>query len=83
MKFDKDKFFILLKERKSLKKESKSFWDSDNAKTEEWIQSLNLLDDQIFWQSRETYCQMLNLFVRKKLVFMNFLMDFLVFEVQT
>jgi hypothetical protein len=51
IKFDKDKFL----------------WDSDRIKSEELGRYWILLEDQIFWQSRKEYCQILNLFVRKKI----------------
>lgn len=67
MKFDKDKWLKLLKERKGLRKKGKFLWDSDRAKNDELIQYLSLLDDQIFWKSRKKYCQILSFFIRKKI----------------
>lgn len=76
MDFNKKKFLALLKERKSLKKESKFLWDYDKAKNKELVEYLTLLDDQIFWQSRKEYCQMLDLFVRKKITLDEFFNQF-------
>ena len=67
MKFDKDKCLKLLKERKSLQKEGKLLRDYDKAKNDELISYLILVEDQIFWENREKYCQILDLFVRKKI----------------
>jgi hypothetical protein len=67
MKFDKDKCLKLLKERKSLQKEGKLLRDYDKAKNDELISYLILVEDQIFWESRKKYCQILDLFVRKKI----------------
>jgi hypothetical protein len=67
MKFNKKKCLDLLKERKNLKKEGKFFWNFDKAKSKELTGYLTLLEDQIFWQSRKEYCQILDLFVRKKI----------------
>jgi len=67
MKFDKHKFLELLKERKSLKKEGKLLEDYDKTKHDELISYLILLEDQIFWESRKEYIQILDLFVSKKI----------------
>jgi hypothetical protein len=66
-KFNKKRCLALLKERKKLAQEGKFFWDFDNAKNEELIGYLSLLEDQIFWQSRKEYYQILDLFVSKKI----------------
>ena len=67
MEFDTHKCLKLLKERKNLKKEGKFLWESDKAKSKELTRYLTLLDDQIFWESRKNYCQILDLFIRKKI----------------
>jgi len=67
MKFDKHKCLKLLKEKKSLKKEGKLLRDYDKTKNDELISYLSLLEDQIFWESRKEYIQILDLFVRKKI----------------
>ena len=67
MKFDKDKCLKLLKERKSLQKEGKLLRDYDKAKNDELISYLSLIEDQIFWESRKEYIQILDLFVSKKI----------------
>jgi hypothetical protein len=67
MKFDKDKCLKLLKERKNLQKKGKLLRDYDKAKNDELISYLILVEDQIFWESRKNYCQILDLFVRKKI----------------
>lgn len=64
IKFDKDKCLKLLKERKSLQKEGKLLRDYDKAKHDELISYLILVEDEIFWESRKEYIQILDLFVR-------------------
>ena len=67
MKFDKDKCLKLLKERKSLQNEGKSLRDYDKAKHDELLSYLIMIDDQIFWESRKEYVQILDLLVSKKI----------------
>ena len=67
MEFNNKKFFALLKERKKLEQEGKFFRDFDKANNKELIGYLTLLDDQIFWQNRQEYYQILDLFVNKKI----------------
>ena len=72
MKFDKDKCLKLLKERKSLQKEGKLLWDYDKTKNDELIRYLILIEDQIFWENRKKYIQILDLFVNKKITLDHF-----------
>lgn len=67
MNFDTNKCLKLLKERKSLEKEGKLFHDYDEAKNNELINYLTLIEDEIFWESRKEYIQILDLFVSKKI----------------
>lgn len=53
IKFDKDKCFKLLKERKSLQEQGKLLKDYDKAKNDELISYLILIEDQIFWENRK------------------------------
>lgn len=76
MKFDKDKCLKLLKERKSLQKEGKLLSDYDKAKNDELISYLIMVEDQIFWESRKEYTQMLDLFVSKKITLEQFFTQF-------
>jgi hypothetical protein len=76
IKFDKDKCFKLLKERKSLQKEGKLLRDYDKAKNDELISYLILIEDQIFWESRKEYIQILDLFVSKKITLDQFFKQF-------
>jgi len=76
MKFDKHKCLKLLKERKSLKKEGKLLQDYDKTKYDELISYLSLLEDQIFWESRKEYIQILDLFVSKKITLDQFFEQF-------
>ena len=76
MKFDKDKCFQLLKERKSLLKEGNFLRDYDKAKNDELISYLIMVEDQIFWESRKEYIQILDLFVRKKITLDQFFTQF-------
>lgn len=65
MKFDWGKCLKLLKERKGLQKEGKFLSDFDKAKANELTRYLTMLCDQIFWENRKKYCQMLDLFIKK------------------
>jgi hypothetical protein len=76
MKFDKYKCSKLLKERKSLLKEGKLLSDYDKAKNDELISYLIMIEDQIFWESRKEYIQMLDLFVSKKITLDHFFTQF-------
>ena len=76
MIFNKKKCLELMKESKKLREEGKFLWDSDKAKSEELTRYLTLLDDQIFWESRNQYCQILDLFVSKKINLDNFFTQF-------
>ena len=76
MKFDKDKCLKLLKERKSFQKEGKLLRDYDKAKNDELISYLIMVEDQIFWESRKEYTQMLDLFVSKKITLDQFFTQF-------
>ena len=76
MKFDKDKCLKLLKERKSLQKKGKLLRDYDKAKNDELISYLIMVEDQIFWESRKEYIQMLDLFVSKKITLDHFFTQF-------
>jgi hypothetical protein len=76
MNFDKTKFLKLLKERKSLKQQGKLLKDYDRAKNEELNQYFILLENQIFWGSREEYVQILNSFVRKNINLNEFFTQF-------
>jgi len=76
MKFDKDKCLKLLKERKRLQKKGKLLQDSNKAKHDELISYLILLEDQIFWESRKKYIQILDLFVSKKITLDDFFSQF-------
>ena len=67
MEFDRNNCLKLLKQRKILKKEGKFFWDCDKAKSNQLFRYLILLNDQIFWENRNKYCQILDLFIRKKI----------------
>ena len=76
MKFDKHKFLKLLKEKKSLKKEGKFLRDYDKDKNKELVGYLTLLYDQVFWESRKEYIQILDLFVSKKISLDQFFKQF-------
>ena len=67
MDFNKKKCLKLLKERKNLKKEGKLLRDYDKTKNDELISYLSLLEDQIFWESRKEYVQILESFCNKKI----------------
>lgn len=76
MKFDQDKCFKLLKERKRLQKEGKLLKDSDKAKYDELLSYLIWIEDQIFWESRKKYIQILDLFVSQKITADHFCKEF-------
>lgn len=76
MKFNKEKFLKLLKERKILKNKSKLLKDYDEAKNAELINFIILIEDQIFWESLEEYIKILDLFVSKKIKLDQFFKQF-------
>ena len=76
MKFDKDKYLKLLKERKSLQKEGKLLRDYNKAKHDELISYFIMVEDQIFWESRKEYIRILDSFVSKKITLDQFFMQF-------
>jgi len=76
MQFDKDKCVKLLKERKSLQKEGKSLREYDRTKYHELIDYLTWIHDEIFWESRQKYIQILDLFVSKKITLDQFFDQF-------
>ena len=76
MKFDKDKFLKLSKERKSLQKEGKLLRDYNKAKNDKLISYLILAEDKIFWESGKEQIQILNLFVIKKITLEQFFKQF-------
>ena len=65
-----------MKERKSLQKEGKLFRDYDKTKNNELIRYLTLIEDEIFWESRKEYIQILELFVSKKISLDQFFKQF-------
>lgn len=76
IKFDKDKCLQLFKEKKSLEKEGKSLRDYDTAKHDELLSYLYWIEDQVFWESRKEYLQILNLVVSKKITLFEFFQQF-------
>jgi hypothetical protein len=76
MSFNKDKFLKLLKERENFEKEGGLLKDFDTLKDEELVEYFILIEDQIFWESRKKYCQILDLFVKKRISFDEFLKKF-------
>ena len=53
MKFDKSKCLKLLNERENLKKEGKLLRSYNKDRYDELIGYFIILEDQIFWESRE------------------------------
>jgi hypothetical protein len=76
MDFNKKKCLKLLKERKNLRKEGKLLWDYDKTKADELTSYISLLEDQIFWESRKEYVQLLKSFYNKKISFDEFYLPF-------
>ena len=76
MKFNKDRCLKLLKEKKSLEREGKLLRDYDKAKNDELISYFIMVEDQIFWQSRKEYRQILEFFVSKKITVDQFIRQF-------
>lgn len=74
--FSKDKYLKLLKEKKSLEKEGKLLQDYDETKHGELISYCGLLRDQILWENRKEYIQILDLFVSKKISLDEFFKQF-------
>jgi hypothetical protein len=76
MEFDKKKCIELMKESKKLRQEGKFLWDFDKAKADELNKYLVLLSDDIFWNSRKKYLQILEFFVNKKITIDEFMHQF-------
>jgi hypothetical protein len=67
MPFSKKKFLELLKEANKIGQEDKFLFDENNPKNDEFIEYMSLLKDQISWQSRKEYYEILYFFVNKKI----------------
>lgn len=76
MNFNKKKFFDLIQESNKLYQEGRSLWDSDKDKANKLNNYLILLSDDIFWNSRKKYLQILELFVDKKITVDEFMQQF-------
>jgi hypothetical protein len=74
MQFNKKKCLALLKEKNKLAQEGN--WNYDKVRNKELVGYLTLLEDQIFWQSRKEYFQILDLFVSKNITFDEFFDQF-------
>ena len=67
MKFDKKKFLKLLREQEQVKKKGELLTNFTEAKKDELTKYKIWIDDQIFWESRENYLQILKQFVNKEI----------------
>ena len=67
MHFNKKKCLELMKESNKLSKEGKSLEDYDKTKSHELTEYLTFLSDDIVWQSRKEYFQVLELFTSKSI----------------
>jgi hypothetical protein len=76
MEFDKKKCLELMKKSKKLREEGKFLWDYDKAKADELVQYLTLLDDDIAWQSRGKYFQILELFTSRSVTVEEFFQQY-------
>ena len=76
MNFNKTRCLKSLKERKEVRKKSPTLWYSNRAKSKQLSRYLDLLNDQIFWQNRRKYCQMLDLFISTKISIEDFFDQF-------
>ena len=56
-----------MKESKKLRQEGKFLWDSDKDKNKELTQYLILLSDDVFWQSRNKYFQIIKSFLSRSI----------------
>lgn len=74
--FNKIHCLKLLKERRDLKKQGKELRNINKVKYDTLITYLILLEDQIFWESRREYFQMVDLCINKKITFNEFLEQF-------
>jgi hypothetical protein len=68
--------FKIIEGKKKPSKEGKLLRDYDKAKNDELISYLSLIEDQIFWESRKEYIQILDLFVSKKITLDQFFKQF-------
>jgi hypothetical protein len=67
IEFNKNRYLKLLKEKKIFEKQGKLFRDYEKIKNDELISYIGWLGDQVFWENRKEYLQILNLFVSKKI----------------
>jgi len=76
MDFSKKKYLELMKESNKLRQETKFLWDYDKAKYDELSQYLTLLNDDIVWQSRKEYLQILELFISRSITVEEFIQQY-------
>jgi len=65
-----------MKESKEIRKKGKFLWDYDEAKSHELNQYLTFLDDDIVWQSRKEYFQILELFISRSITVEEFIQQY-------
>lgn len=65
MDFNKEKCLKLMRESEKLRQEGKSLWDCEKAESEKLNHYLTLLEDDIFWQSRNQYFQIIENFTNR------------------
>lgn len=67
MDFNKKRCLELMKESKKLRQQGTFFWDYDKNKSDELREYFTLISDDIFWQSRIQFFQILEFFVNRRI----------------
>jgi len=76
MDFDKEKCLKLMKESEKLRQQGKLLWNYDKIKSKELTRHLTFLWDEIFWQNRNQYLQILESFISRKITVDEFMQQF-------
>lgn len=76
MDFNKKKFVELLKESKQLRLKGKHLLDVNQAKFRELTHYFSLIEDDIFWQNRNSYLEIVKLYTNKNMTTKTFSQKF-------
>ena len=67
MDFNKEKCLKLMRESEKLRQQGKLLWNYDKTKYKELTRYCTFLWDDIFWQSRNQYLQIIESFISRKI----------------
>ena len=76
MDFSKKRYLELIKESNKLRQEGKFLYDYDKAKYDELSQYVTLLNDDIVWESRKEYLQIIKLFISRRISIDEFIQQY-------